>query len=138
MEQQTNGQQPIDTWAVLELMGHRQIAGRVSEHVLGGQVLVRVDVPAAGGWDAHTKYFGAAGVYGIHPCSESVARAAAEQLARSYGYTPMPVQVPELEEARQTLAQLRSARASAPQPAGVLSPGWDEEDEDDFDDDLPL
>jgi hypothetical protein len=41
----------IDGWAVLELMGHRRIAGRITEVTIGGAGFLRIDVPSpcAGG-----------------------------------------------------------------------------------------
>jgi len=36
----------FDVWAILEIMGHTRIAGRVTEQALGGSALIRVDVPA--------------------------------------------------------------------------------------------
>lgn len=110
MEQEATG---IDTWAVIELMGHRQVAGHVSEYALGGQVLLRIDVPTVAGWPEHTKYFGPGGIYAIHPCSEEIARQAAERIATQWGHTPMPVSVPDLARAGEELRQLRAAREEA-------------------------
>ena len=31
-------------WAIVELMGHQRIAGKVSEETIGGAALLRVDV----------------------------------------------------------------------------------------------
>jgi hypothetical protein len=35
----------FEAWAIVELMGHRRLAGRVSEQVIGGASLLRIDVP---------------------------------------------------------------------------------------------
>jgi len=43
-----------ELWAVVELFGHQRIAGKISEHNLGG-TFVRVDVPSVGGRPAFTK-----------------------------------------------------------------------------------
>lgn len=32
-------------WAILELMGHRKLAGYLSEQTIGGSAFVRIDVP---------------------------------------------------------------------------------------------
>ena len=69
-----------ELWAVIELFGHQRIAGRVSEHNLGG-TFVRVDVPAVDGRPAFTKLFGQNAIYGITFVDRDVALAAAERLA---------------------------------------------------------
>jgi hypothetical protein len=38
-------QDKFDSWAVVELFGHQQIAGRVTEASIGGCSFLRVDVP---------------------------------------------------------------------------------------------
>jgi hypothetical protein len=68
--------QPFDQWAILELMGHVRLAGRVSEVELFGTKMGRIDVPnASGGFT--TQLFGGASVYRLTPCAEDVARAVA-------------------------------------------------------------
>jgi hypothetical protein len=133
---------PFEIWAVIELFGHKQVAGRVTEEPLFGTALLRVDVPAVSEWPAHTKYFGGTSIYAVHPCSEEVARATAERLAEQYGYTPMPVAVPELNEARRIIREAQAARGGTKQlaPAGSFADQFDDDDDDDdFDeDDLPL
>lgn len=42
----------FDSWAILELMGHRKLAGRVSEATLAGGAFVRIDVPSGCTGDA--------------------------------------------------------------------------------------
>ena len=42
MEDTENG---IDGWAILELMGHRRLGGRVSEATIAGGAFIRIDVP---------------------------------------------------------------------------------------------
>ncbi len=71
------------TWAIVELMGHRRLAGFVSEATLGGAAMLRLDIPAAGPvapdaspWSASQFYSGAA-VYCITPTTEEIARAVA-------------------------------------------------------------
>jgi hypothetical protein len=101
-------QQPaFEGWAVLEQMGHNTYAGKISEFVLGGTSLIRIEVPEipertekyqtyedtpAGcytrvekervihGRQAFTKLIGPSSVFAITPCTEEVARAAAEKM----------------------------------------------------------
>lgn len=76
---------PADTWAVVELMGHVRLAGRLSEVERFGGKLARLDVPQADG-SFVTQFFGAAGVYRITFVSEAVARHVAK------GTSAAPVQ----------------------------------------------
>lgn len=71
---------PLDTWAVLELMGHRKLAGRVSEEVRFGSVMCRIDVPDVGDVAAFTQYYGGSSIYALTPVSEQIARGVAANL----------------------------------------------------------
>jgi hypothetical protein len=102
-------EQKFEGWCVVELFGHQQIAGYVSEQVFGGGAFVRVDVPVTDHAEAHTKLFGEKAIYAIHPCAEEMAKQAAAGLARRSGATPLPVHVPDLSAARSTLEEARRA-----------------------------
>ncbi len=39
------GKTGFEGWAILELMGHRRLAGRVSEASVAGAAFIRIDVP---------------------------------------------------------------------------------------------
>lgn len=97
-------------WAVVEILGHKQVAGRCTEEPIAGVNMLRVDIPEVAGWPAHTKYFGGGSIYAIHPCSQEHATAAAEQLAHQWGWTPMPVSLPDMQQASETLRHMREAR----------------------------
>ncbi|HEY9138710.1 MAG TPA: hypothetical protein VIM67_10585 [Terriglobus sp.] len=71
--------QGFDSWAIVELMGHARIAGKVTEAEIGGGKLLRIDVPEINGKQPITKYFGNAAVYAITPVDEETARMAATQ-----------------------------------------------------------
>ncbi len=96
-------QQPaFDGWALVEQMGHNRYAGKISEFVLGGASLIRIEVPeiperteghevwedgryvmkprVIPGRQGFTKFIGPASIFAITPCTEEVARAAAEQM----------------------------------------------------------
>ncbi len=67
-----------DGWAILELLGHVRLAGRVTEESHFGVALGRIDIPA--GLDTFTtQYFGGSSIYRLTPTSEQVARIVAEQ-----------------------------------------------------------
>lgn len=113
---------PFDSWAIVELMGHHQVAGRVTEESLAGQNMLRIDVPELGPErPGCTKYFGGSSIYAIHPCSEQLARQAAERLAKNWGFAPLPVAVPDLTQAMDVI---RRAEALRERPALVAgNPG---------------
>lgn len=65
--------------AVVEIMGHKRFAGKVTEQAVGGASFVRIDVPeislpTGDVLPAFTKLFGAASIYCISPCTEETAR----------------------------------------------------------------
>lgn len=81
----------FETWAIVEVMGHRQFAGFVTEQPLGGASFVRVDVPAIGDCPAFSKLLGAGSIYAISPCTEETARAFAASIrSRSFALYEAP------------------------------------------------
>lgn len=86
-------------WAVVELFGHKRMAGHVSSQAVAGGSMVRIDVPETPAdmrpmTPAYTKLVGVAAVYGITPVSEEIARRAAREIER--WNDPLPVQLPAL------------------------------------------
>lgn len=73
-------EQQQETWAIVELFGHQRIAGKISEHNLGG-TFVRVDVPPCDGRPGFTKLYGQNAIYGITFVDRDIALAAAERMA---------------------------------------------------------
>jgi hypothetical protein len=77
-------QEKFEQWAIVELMGHRTIAGKVTEQTIAGTSLLRIDVPevptGSGGATipAFTQFYGMHAVYALTPVSETVARMAAQ------------------------------------------------------------
>lgn len=67
-------------WALVELMGHKKLAGFISEYVIGGQSLLRIDVPEVGTIPAWTKMVGVSSIYAINPMDEDSARVYAGQI----------------------------------------------------------
>lgn len=64
----------VQTWAIVELMGHRKLAGLLSDVRIAGAPMLRLDVPGEEGFQA-TQFYGASAVYCITPTSEETARA---------------------------------------------------------------
>lgn len=67
-------QSSFDDWAILELMGHRRLGGRVSEQLIAGAPFVRIDVPAFGDEKPATQFYSPGAVYCITPCAEELAK----------------------------------------------------------------
>jgi len=63
-------------WAVIELMGHVRMAGKVSEIERFGCKVGRIDIPD-GDNSFKTQFFGGGSLYRETPCTEEVARAIA-------------------------------------------------------------
>lgn len=111
----------LEMWAVIELMGHRRMAGKVSEQVIAGTPLLRIDVP--NGDEAFvTQFYGGSAIYCLTPTTEEIARSVAKN------NQPKPVhtfELPQLEAAR------KPQFGDAP-PGGYSC--QDEEQEDDDED----
>ncbi len=81
-------------WAIVELMGHRQRAGEVSEVEMCGCKLLRIDTPVADA-DPVTEFYGGAAIFSIRPCSEAVARMVATRLDDTRPVAPLTLRAPE-------------------------------------------
>jgi hypothetical protein len=103
-------------WAILELMGHRKLAGYVSEQQVAGHGFVRIDIfagpaPEEGDEPAvATQMYSPGAVYCITPTTEDLARQLGER------YKPAPV-----------------ARYELP-PVAASARGFDADDDDELDD----
>ena len=86
-------EETFDEWVILELLGHRRVAGRVREVQLAGAGFLRLDIPATDGHGPQTQYISPGSVYAMHPTTEAIATAAAA------GFRPQPVSRWELERA---------------------------------------
>src|SRR6266436_9913196 len=64
----------FNRWAIVELMGHRKLAGRVSEEVIAGTALLRIDVPDVPDQPGFTTYYGPHTIYSLTPTTELLAR----------------------------------------------------------------
>ena len=91
-------------WAIVELMGHKVVAGYITQAVQFGLPMLRIDVPATSIWSAFTQDYGAQAIYAITYVSEEVARMTAE----ANKVNPVAVYVPDLSEMKR--AQLENER----------------------------
>jgi hypothetical protein len=80
----TDTSSTFDEWVILELMGHRRLAGRLTEQEVAGKGFLRLEITDS------TQLYNPASVYCITPTTEETARAV---MAVS---TPAPVQRWEL------------------------------------------
>jgi hypothetical protein len=106
-----------ELWAIVEVMGHSQYAGRVSEYAELGVPLIRVEIPETSRAPAFEKLLGATSIFRITPVTEEVAR----QTAESFCVRPLElIYLPSIE------------------PAKLPGPGhYNDEDDDDIGD-IPL
>lgn len=94
----------FEVWGLVELMGHQQVAGRITEEAIGGANLVRVDVPEfnedgqhVGGY-FRTVYYGASAIYALHVTGESEAIELAKRGGRRPSYAWRIEQTPALTD----------------------------------------
>ena len=93
------GNETFEGWCILELMGHRRLAGYVREQEIAGAGMLRLDVHPRKSGDSMqeapaaiaTQFYSPAAVYCITPTTEAIARAVGEQSK------PEPVSRYELE-----------------------------------------
>lgn len=67
-------------WCVLELMGHRRLAGRVTEQEIAGRGFLRLDVfGLTGDVPTVTQFYSPSSVYCMTPTTEEIARGLGEK-----------------------------------------------------------
>lgn len=110
----------FEGWAIVELMGHRKLAGYVREVTLAGAAMLRLDIPSD---PPVTQYYGASSLYCMTPTTEELARSAA-QVSR-----PTPIsryELPAPREKRDTPLEIDRDR--------FLRDDRDDKDYDELDD----
>lgn len=105
---------PFDEWAIVELLGHRRVAGRIREVHLAGHGFLRLDIPATQDHREQTQYIAPGSVYALHPTTEALATAAASR------WRPEPVSRFELPTAPHLVTS----------PWDTSSPTTDPDDDD--------
>lgn len=130
------------TWGIVELMGHKVVAGLVSKSEMLGKPMLRIDVPATSAYPEFTQFYGDGSIYCVTFVSEEVARLTAEANKTN----PVSVYVPELitkeqlenvhREYQERIKRLQTPRLMESQPSHVVETWEDpEEDENDPEDD---
>jgi len=74
--QESEKRETFEGWCLLELMGHRRIAGFVSEATVAGASFVRIEVPTS---PPLTQFYTPGSIYSISPITEDLARRFAER-----------------------------------------------------------
>lgn len=74
----TESEKPYEGFAIIELMGHRRLGGKVCQAEQYGVAMLRVDVPGDDGEIIATQFCGGSSIYALTPCSEEAARAVAK------------------------------------------------------------
>jgi hypothetical protein len=69
----------FEAWGIVEIMGHMRVAGRLSEQVVAGANLLRVDIPESeeDKEKFRTTFFGPSAIYALHITDETIARTTA-------------------------------------------------------------
>jgi hypothetical protein len=81
---------PFEGWAIVEIMGHRRLAGMVTEQDIAGTAFLRLDIPAQAG-NGITQFYSPSSVYCLTPTTENIARKVGARLQ------PQPVSRFELD-----------------------------------------
>lgn len=80
----------FEGWAILELMGHRKLAGLISTVTMGPQVLIQVNVYKGDAELPHlTQYYNPSSLYCLTPTTEP--------MARGFTGNPQPVALWEIK-----------------------------------------
>jgi len=72
-------QKAFEEWTILELMGHRRLAGLVREQTIGSASFIRIDVFVEGDQAIATQFYNPSAVYCMTPVSEEMARRVARR-----------------------------------------------------------
>jgi len=78
MNEATATEPAYEGWAIVELMGHRQTAGKVVEVQMAGSTMLRIDTPGRDGATITSQFYGGSAIYCLTPCDETTARQALE------------------------------------------------------------
>jgi hypothetical protein len=70
----------FESWAIVELFGHNQIAGKCSEQQIAGTNMLRIDVPETDRNPSFSRLLGHGAIYAINPVTEEVAKHWAKSL----------------------------------------------------------
>jgi len=126
-------EEEVQQFGIVELMGHKVVAGRIEKSELLGKPMLRVDIPATSAYPAFTQFYGEAAIYCVTFTSQEVAQRAAEQCQ----VNPVSVYVPDLvtkEKYDSLVARTNELREDLQRARGLPAPD-EGEDEKEWDED---
>jgi hypothetical protein len=94
------------TWAILEIFGHKVIAGYMTRDEFLGAPMIRLDIPETDDFPAFTRHYNPSAIYSITYVSEEAARMTAEQVTEN----PVSVYVPALGDLRRMQEENKTMR----------------------------
>lgn len=84
----------MENWAILEIMGHERLAGKIFETTVAGVPMLRVEVPATEKLPSFVRLLSGASIFSLTPVPQQVACAVAANLQKTavsgipaYGFT---------------------------------------------------
>jgi hypothetical protein len=84
----------VENWAILEIMGHERLAGKIFETTVAGVPMLRVEVPTTEKLPGFTRLLSGASIFSLTPVPQDVATIVAGQLQKTavsgipaYGFT---------------------------------------------------
>ncbi len=89
---------PFEGWAILELMGHKRLAGYVTEVEFAGSAMIRIDIPGDEEGDTASQLYNSSAMYCLTPTDETTARRVAKMSAMA-PMTRWELQVSERQQA---------------------------------------
>lgn len=70
-----------EQWAVVEIMGHRQRAGRISDVQRFGIAMMQIEIPTDDEGGFRVEYYSGGSIFAFRECTEEQARAIAKMIA---------------------------------------------------------
>lgn len=93
----SNQSAPFAGWAVIELFGHRVLAGYVTEATIAGAGMLRIDIASQ---EPVTQYYAPQALFSITPVTEEAAKTYAAQYMTRPAYL---LSLPERRDEGETL-----------------------------------
>ena len=90
----------FDIWAIVQLFGHQETAGRITEKTIAGQGFIQVNVPDLNDQKGFTRLYGPSAIYQIIPTTEEVVKA---YLGKNYRE---PIQVWQLALPERSMVEM--------------------------------
>lgn len=92
---EVENQDGFDQWCVVEIMGHKTLAGRVTEQTIAGDKFLRIDVPECSGIPSFTQIFGTKAIHSMAPMEKETCLVAVRRL-RAKPVDPFVLPIPEV------------------------------------------